>query len=113
VNPDTDTDLDPIRIQGFETEEKNTAAILLNHFLIKNCTFKGEAFSPPSTLKKEFMNLFLCLVVHFCPPGYGPIESGCNPEPACYCQHMICLEGFILPTYDMPEKACYCQHLIC
>ncbi len=23
---------------------------------------------------------------------------------ACYCQHMICWEGLLLPTYDMPER---------
>jgi hypothetical protein len=51
VNPDTDTDLDPIRIQGFETEEKKYGRNFVKsffdqklHFYRRICTVKSPNF---------------------------------------------------------------------
>jgi hypothetical protein len=70
VNPDNDTDLDPIRIEGFETEEK-----IQQKFVSKSCFEQKlqltyvlatrEAFSPPALQKMKFMDFFLCLSVSF------------------------------------------------
>ncbi len=52
VNPNPDTDLDPIRIQGFYSQ--NTADNFFYILLIKNCyLFKSKLQEKPSTLKKE------------------------------------------------------------
>ncbi len=111
----SNTDPDPIRIQGFKDQKLNkiTAEKKIKFFQdqklkftypqasIKKVQVTEEAFSsqkrPSNTSKHELFKKKSTFVGHFCPPGSGsgstdPIESGSNPDPDPQpCEFFVCL----------------------
>jgi hypothetical protein len=102
LNPAFQVNPDPIRIEGFDDdqklEKKNVAEIFLYLVLIKNCNLLMSKLKKPSAFKREnpplqkmrFINLFLCLWVIFalldpdpdCESGFGyGSRDPSNPDP--------------------------------
>jgi hypothetical protein len=80
VNSDTNPDMDPIRIQGFDEEKMEENFFFFYQNLpftypkasIKDMKATGEAFSPQKRTSQRFKKLnaltFSIFVSHFCPP---------------------------------------------